>query len=198
MSNYNIPIINNQFPINVKTTQPRKSKLALVCQSYVAGTVVKKIKLKTSNCKFCLEVLRSKTLKNNEIIKACQYNNCTLLTPSLLSANIYGQILTEFNSHINIIFKEPHIKYNFINNISPKIKIGNLCTVHDTKNLFLNYSFNILIFSFTSNVNRLLRGEKLKMLCSEGGSIFYLAENYYKHFKLKKHKILKNCNKLNI
>lgn len=41
MPNSNTPIINNQFPINIKTTQPRKFKLALMCQSYVAGVARK-------------------------------------------------------------------------------------------------------------------------------------------------------------
>lgn len=196
VSDSNTPVTKNLLAINVKTSSPVKSKLALMCQSYVAGAVVNKIKKKTSNCKFCIEVLKSENVKNNEIIKTRQYINCTLQTPSIISANIYGQVLSEFNSYINITFHEPHIKYNFINSISPKIKMNNLCTFHDTKSLFLNYSFDILIFAFTSNVNRLLKGEKLKMLCSEGGKILHLAEYYYKHFKLKKHKILKNCNKL--
>lgn len=53
------------------------------------------------------------------------------------------------------------------------------------------------MFSYVTNtrINRVLKGEKMQSLCSEPGDVISLAANYYDHFKLKKHKILKNCNK---
>jgi len=41
------------------------------------------------------------------------------------------------------------------------------------------------MFAFTANVNRLLKGEKLKILCFEKGTIICEAANYFKHFKMK-------------
>lgn len=198
-SSSNIIQINPQINLSSITQNvviPQKSKLALSCQTYVAGAIVNKLKKLTSNCKFCLETLKSTNVKNDQILKATQYNNCSLQTPSIISTNIYAHILSEFNSTINLIFKEPNIKLYFLNNINPKLKMTNICIHHDTKHLFISAAFNLLMFAFTANVNRVLKGEKLKMLCSEEGTILCLAENYYKHFKMKKHKILKNCNKL--
>jgi len=192
-----IPQINFSS-ITQNSIIPQKSKLAQSCQAYVAGAIVNKVKKLTSNCKFCLEVLKSTNVKNDQILKTRQYNNCFLQTPSIISTNIYAHILSEFNSVINIIFKEPNIKLYFLNKINTEIKINNICLHHDTKSLFINAAFNILMFAFTANVNRVLKGEKLKMLCSEEGTILCQAENYFKHFKMKKNKILQNCNKLNV
>lgn len=64
--------------------------------------------------------------------------------------------------------------------------MNNICVHHDTKGLFINAAINILMFAFTANVNRVLKGEKLKILCSEEGTILCQAEIYFKHFKMKK------------
>lgn len=107
-------------------------------------------------------------------------------------------ILNEFNYNINVLFHKPNIIQLFISIIEPKIKSNILCTIHNTKILILNCSFWVLMFTFISNINRLLKGEKLKALCSESDQILGFAEQYYKHNKFKKQKNLKNCNKLNI
>lgn len=140
----------------------------------------------------------SNSVKNDQIIKTRQYIKSNSQTPSIISTNIYSLILNEFNYNINVLFHKPNIKQLFISIIEPKIKSNNLCTIHNIKILFLNCSFRVLMFTFISNINRLLKGEKLKALCSESDQILYFAEQYYKHNKLKKQKNLKNCNKLNI
>lgn len=170
------------------------SKLALACQSYVAGAIIQKIKKITNNCKLCFEILSSENSKYNYIINTRQYDNCNLQTPSVSSTNVYNILLNEFNSNIDAFFIKPNIKQNFLNYLQTKIKLPSLCTSHDTKRLFLNYAFKILIFAYIKNINRVLKGEKVQSLCSEPGKIINLAANYYEHFKLKKHKILKNCN----
>lgn len=179
------------FPENI----PKKNtKLALACQAYVAGAVTKKVNKITNNCKFCFEILNSENSRHSQIISARQYDNCSLQTPSIISTNVYTIFLNEFNSHIDFFFTKPNIKLNFLNYIQPKIKFVSLCLSHDTKQLFLDYAFRIVIFSYVTNINRVLKGDKMQSLCSEPNIVISLAANYHKRFKLKKHKILKNCN----
>lgn len=167
------------------------SKLALACQSYIAGAMIQKIKKITNNCKLCFEILSSENSKHNFIINARQYDNCNLKIPSIYSTNVYNIFLNEFNSNIDASFIKPDIKLNYL---QTKITFPSLCTSHDTKKLFLNYAFKILIFAYVKNINRVLKSDKVQSLYSEPGKIINLAANYYEHIKLKKHKILKNCN----
>lgn len=192
-----LPFVSSSIhTIENNNNQKTNSKLALACQSYVAGAVINKIKKLTKNCKFCLEILISKNYsKHKDIIKTRQYENCNLQCPSVISVNIYSIFINEFNSHIHTFITKPNIKLNFLNFVDSKIKFPSLCLSHNTKKLFLNHAFKILIFSYITNINRILKGDKIQNLCSEPDDIFILAANYYKHFKLKKQKILKNCNK---
>lgn len=91
-------------------------------------------------------------------------------------------------------FDKPNIKLNFLNYLQPKIKFVSSCFLHDTKKLFLNHAFRILMFSYVTNINRVLKGEKMQSLCSKPNNVISLAANYHKRFKLKKHEILRNCN----
>jgi len=86
-------------------------------------------------------------------------------------------------------FANPNIKLNFLNYKQPKIKFVSLCLSHDTKQLFLNHAFRIVMFSYVTNINRVLKGEKMQSLCSGPNNVISLAANYHKRFKLKKHKI---------
>lgn len=99
------PIVFTDINIPVKNQILKKdTKLALGCQSYVAGAIIKKVKKITNNCQFCNEILTSENNRHRNIINARQYDNCSLQTPSIISINVYSIFLNEFNSHIDFFF----------------------------------------------------------------------------------------------
>lgn len=116
--------------------------------------------------------------------------NCSLQIPTSIATNIYGKIIHEFNNEIHRIFKKPFVKLNFIEHINHKINVDylNSCTIHDLKIIFINISFEVLIFAFVTNINKILKGEKVYQLCSKNNKIQFLASSYYSRYVKNKKK----------
>jgi len=133
-------------------------------RAYVAGWVIKKFKKITKNCRLCVSMLSSDVvLDEHFIIQLRNYSQCKLFLPDKNVINLYSYIIQFFNLNFH------HFAYKkagcniFKNIVKQIISLQNLiCENHDLSIIFVNIVCNLLIYSYTNHINRILsKGEQL-------------------------------------
>lgn len=154
--------------------------------------MVKRVKILTNNCRICNKLLTTQeNLKYNCVINARKYSKSSkLIYPSKEVSDIYSTIIDIFNSNIQNIIHKPKLSSHFnciAENINNHIDHNYFsCPKHNLKQIFIQSSICLLIFSYVTDINKILNTGKLP---NEPHVFMCSASNYYKrHCKKPKNK----------
>lgn len=154
--------VNFEIPITeIPSSNPQVTSGS---RAYVAGWVVRKIKKLTKNCNLCVSKLSSDVILDEHfIIQLRNYSLCNLCLPDKNIITLYSFIIEIFNLNFHrFAFKKGGCN-SFKDIIKKIVPLGSLiCTKHDLSHIFVNSVCNILIYSYTNHINRILnKGELL-------------------------------------
>lgn len=184
-SNYNENL--NLTPQNSKRC---KSTINYASRTYVAGWVVKKVKILTNNCRICNKLLTTQqNSKFNSVIEARKYSKSSkLIYPSKEVSDLYSTIIDIFNTNIQNIIHKPKLSEHF-NCITEKINHIDLnyfsCPIHNLLEIFIQSSIRLLIFTYVTNINKILNTGRL---LNQSDVLMCSASNYYKKHCKKSNK----------
>lgn len=176
---------NITIEIPAADTSSSNSEVNLGSRAYVAGWVTKKIKKLTKNCCMCTSKLSSDIILDEHfIIQIRYYSLCNLILPDKNVINLYSYVIQLFNLNFHqFAFKKSGYTTfkNIIKHIIPLFNCN--CKNHDLDTIFVNTVCNLLIYSYTNHINRILnKGE----LISTADPIKLSANTYYKKYSKKR------------
>lgn len=163
-----------------------KSNINCASRTFVAGWVVKKVKMLTNNCRICNTLLTTSTKSdNNCLIDARKYlKSSKLIYPNKEVSDLYSFIIDILNSNIqNIIHKSKVSEILYwlvVNNYNETNYFS--CPIHDLKQIFIKSSIRLLIFTYITNINTILNSGKLP---NNPDVLMSSASNYYKKYSKK-------------
>lgn len=160
-------------------------------RAYVAGWVIKKIKKLTNNCNLCSSKLSSEIIIDEHfIIQLRCYSQCNLLLPDKHVINLYSYIIQLFNLNFPYFAHKKDSCNNFKNVVSQVVSLEKFtCTDHNLPYIFVNTVCNLLIFSYTNHINRILsKGEKTYMT----DPLKLSTQSYFEKYSTKKIALQRN------
>lgn len=149
-------------------------------KAYVAGWV-KKLNI----CCLCVPKLSSNVISDEHfLILLRNYSKCKLMLPNINVINVNSYIIQLFNLNFhNFAFKKGGCS-TFKNIVMQIIPLHNCsCKKHNLDNIFVNTVCNLLMYSYTNHINRILcKGEQL--VTDDPTKLS--ANTYYKKYSKKR------------
>jgi hypothetical protein len=139
----------------------------------------------------CLSKLSSdRIIDEHFIIQLRNYSQCNLLFPDKHVINLYSCIIQLFNLNFPYFAHKNDGCNTFKNVVSQVIPLEMFtCTNHNLSYIFVNTICNILIYSYTNNINRILsKGEK----SYSTDPLKLAAKSYYEKYYKKKIALQRN------